>query len=152
MPLKSHLRKIGPPTHFWKINDRGLKDSSFERKFITDHNYINLKVIWGHTRSRQAKIHHEKHEKFGNRAKKFFTSVGVSLQVRTMQLISTHLSGSRIDGNFLDRSSRSTPTHSRADWNFTFEGCFSPIKCVGGSLEITWIAQNDPLNVLLMGQ
>ena len=90
--------------------------------------------------------------KVENRAKKFFTSVGESLQVRSMQLISTHLSESRIDGNFLDRSSRSTPTHSRADWNFTFEGCFSPIKCVGGSLEITWIAQNDPHDVLLMGQ
>ena len=45
----------------------------------------------------------KKFPKVENRAKKFFTSVGVSLQVRSMQLISTHLSGSRIDGNFLDR-------------------------------------------------
>ena len=61
------------------------------------------------------------------------------------------MSGSKIDGNFLDGSSRSTPTHSTADWNFTFEGGFSPIKCVGGSLDIIWIAQNDSLDVLLMG-
>ena len=66
----------------------------------------------------------KKFPKVENRAKKIFTSVGVSLQVRSIQLFSTHLSRSRIDGNFLDRSSRSTPTHSRADWNFTFEGCF----------------------------
>ena len=57
----------------------------------------------------------KKFVKVENRAKKFFTSVGVSLQVRSMQLIATHLSVSRIDGNFLDRSSKSTPTHSRAD-------------------------------------
>ena len=53
--------------------------------------------------------------KVENWAKKFFTSVGVSLQDRTMKFVSTDLSVFRIDGNFLDRSSKSTPTHSRAD-------------------------------------
>ena len=55
-----------------------------------------------------------------------------------MKFISTDFSVFIIDGNFLDRSSKSTPTHSRNDWNFNFKGCFPKIKGVGGSLESTW--------------
>ena len=60
----------GPAYAFWKNDDRGLKDSSFEGKFVTDDDYIHIKVIQGHsmthTTSWQAKIDREKKRKIYN--------------------------------------------------------------------------------------
>ena len=59
------------PTHFLKIDDRGLKDSSIERKFVPDDDYIDIKVIRGHPGSGRPKIGRENTKNSEIRLKNF---------------------------------------------------------------------------------